>query len=371
MKKVVVTGIGLVTPCGNGKDATWAAVKAGTSGVGRITKFDASRCTAQVAGEVRGFDEYVEANGLLDRKAARHMGLFTRYAVAAAVEAWRDAGYSDEQLPDMKRVGTLIGVGMGGMDVVEGGFKTLFDRGPDRLLPTMIPAMIPNEAAGNVSMRLGAKGPAQTVVTACASSTDALGYALDMIRAGRADVVVAGGAEAVIQEFCTGGFMKMKALCTAFNDEPQRASRPFNLDRSGFVMGEGAGILILESEDHARARDARVYCELAGYGATSDAYHITAPDPSADGAVRAIEIALADAGVEDRSTVDYINAHGTSTHLNDAMETTAFKRVFHAARMGGCGNFYAGADKSTVRTGTISACFCITCDKYRYLCIFL
>ena len=191
MKKVVVTGIGLVTPCGNGKDATWAAVKAGTSGVGRITKFDASRCTAQVAGEVRGFDEYVEANGLLDRKAARHMGLFTRYAVAAAVEAWRDAGYSDEQLPDMKRVGTLIGVGMGGMDVVEGGFKTLFDRGPDRLLPTMIPAMIPNEAAGNVSMRLGAKGPAQTVVTACASSTDALGYALDMIRAGRADVVVA------------------------------------------------------------------------------------------------------------------------------------------------------------------------------------
>ena len=202
MKRVVITGIGLVTPCGNGTEATWTAVKAGTSGVGRITKFDASRCTAQIAGEVRGFDKYVEENGLLDRKAARHMGLFTRYAVAAAVEAWRDAGYSDEQLPDMKRVGTLIGVGMGGMDVVEGGFKTLFDRGPDRLLPTMIPAMIPNEAAGNVSMRLGAKGPAQTVVTACASSTDALGYALDMIRAGRADVMVAGGSEAVIQEFC-------------------------------------------------------------------------------------------------------------------------------------------------------------------------
>ena len=264
MKRVVITGIGLVTPCGNGTEATWTAVKAGTSGVGRITKFDASRCTAQIAGEVRGFDKYVEEIGLLDRKAARHMGLFTRYAVAAAVEAWRDAGYSDEQLPDMKRVGTLIGVGMGGMDVVEGGFKTLFDRGPDRLLPTMIPAMIPNEAAGNVSMRLGAKGPAQTVVTACASSTDALGYALDMIRAGRADVMVAGGSEAVIQEFCVGGFMKMKALCTAFNEEPHRASRPFNLDRSGFVMGEGAGILVLESEEHALSRNARVYCELAG-----------------------------------------------------------------------------------------------------------
>ena len=328
MKRVVITGIGLVTPCGNGTEATWTAVKAGTSGVGRITKFDASRCTAQLAGEVRGFDKYVEENGLLDRKAARHMGLFTRYAVAAAVEAWRDAGYSDEQLPDMKRVGTLIGVGMGGMDVVEGGFKTLFDRGPDRLLPTMIPAMIPNEAAGNVSMRLGAKGPAQTVVTACASSTDALGYALDMIRAGRADVMVAGGSEAVIQEFCVGGFMKMKALCTAFNEEPHRASRPFNLDRSGFVMGEGAGILVLESEEHALSRNARVYCELAGYGATSDAYHITAPDPSGAGAIEAIRLSLADAGIADGSDIDYINAHGTSTQLNDAMETKAFKEVF-------------------------------------------
>jgi len=327
-RKVMITGIGLVTPCGNGKDATWTAVKAGKSGVGRITRFDASRCTAQVAGEVRGFEEYAEGNGLLDRKTARHMGLFTRYAVAAAVEAWQDAGYTDEIRPDMKRVGTILGVGMGGMDVVEGGFRTLFERGPDRLLPTMIPAMIPNEAAGNVSMCLGAKGPAQTVVTACASSTDALGHALDMIRAGRADVMVAGGAEAVVQEFCVGGFMKMKALCTAFNDDPQRASRPFNLDRSGFVMGEGAGILVLESEEHARARKARVYCELAGYGATSDAYHITAPDPSGAGAAAAIRLSLADAGIADGAEIDYINAHGTSTHLNDAMETKAFKEVF-------------------------------------------
>lgn len=328
MKKAVITGIGLVTPCGNGKDATWEAVKAGKSGIRRITKFDPSRCTAQVAGEVRDFETYAEAGGLLDRKSARHMGLFTRYAVAAAVEAWRDAGYSDDIKPDMKRVGTIIGVGMGGMDVAESGYSVLFDRGPDRLLPTMIPAMIPNEAAGNISIRLGSKGPAQTVVTACASSTDALGYALDLIRAGRADVVIAGGAEAVIQEFCVGGFMKMRALCTAFNDSPERASRPFCLDRSGFVMGEGAGVLIVESEEHARSRGARVYCELAGYGATSDAYHITAPDPSADGAVDAITTALADAGIPTGEEVDYVNAHGTSTKLNDAMETKAFKRVF-------------------------------------------
>ena len=328
MKKAVITGIGLVTPCGNGKDATWEAVKAGKSGIKRITKFDPSRCTAQVAGEVRDFEAYAEAGGLLDRKSARHMGLFTRYAVAAAVEAWRDAGYSDDVKPDMKRVGTIIGVGMGGMDVAESGFSVLFDRGPDRLLPTMIPAMIPNEAAGNISIRLGSKGPAQTVVTACASSTDALGYALDLIRAGRADVVIAGGAEAVIQEFCVGGFMKMRALCTALNDSPDRASRPFCLDRSGVVRGEGAGVLIVESEEHARSRGARVYCELAGYGATSDAYHITAPDPSADGAVDAITTALADAGIPTGEEVDYVIAHGTSTKLNDAMETKAFRRVF-------------------------------------------
>ena len=328
MRKALITGIGMVTPCGNGTAAAWAAVKAGKCGIRRITKFDPSRCTAQVAGEVRDFDEYAEGQQLLDRKAARHMAQFTRYAVAAAVEAWRDAGYSDTEKPDMKRVGTLIGVGIGGIDVMAGGFKTLFERGPDRLLPTMIPAMIPNEAAGNVSMRLGAKGPAQVIVTACASSTDALGHALDLIRTGRADIVVAGGTEAVVGEFCTGGFMKMRALCTAFNDQPERASRPFNLDRSGFVMGEGAAMLIVESEEHARARNARVYCELAGYGATSDAYHITAPDPSGEGAIEAIRLALEDGGMGKGEEIDYINAHGTSTSLNDAMETKAFKAVF-------------------------------------------
>ena len=328
MKKVMVTGIGMLCANGNGKKAVWESIKAGTPGITRITKFDASRCTCQVAGEVKGFQEYAIGGGLLDKREARHMALFAQYAVAAAVEAWRDAGFTDENKPDMDRVGTLIGNGVGGIEVTGENYKTLFERGPDRLSPLAIPELIANEAAGNVSIALGAKGPAQVVVTACASGTDALGFALDMIRAGRADVVVAGGSEAAILEFAVGGFMKMRALATKFNDTPEKSSRPFNADRDGFVMGEGAAVLVLESEEHAKARGARTYCELAGYGATSDAYHITAPDPSSDGAVKAIEIALKDAGVEDRSTVDYINAHGTSTHLNDQMETKAFKRIF-------------------------------------------
>ena len=328
MKKVMITGIGMLCGCGNGKDAVWNAVKSGKSGISRIAKFDPSRCTCQVAGEVKDFQAYAIDGGLIDKREARHMALFSQYAVAAAVEAWRDAGFTEDNKPDMDRVGTMIGNGIGGLDITGDNYKILFDRGPDRLSPLAVPELIPNEAAGNVSIALGTKGPAQVVVTACASSTDALGLAMDMIRAGRADVVVAGGTEASILEFTIGGFMKMKALSTHFNDTPEKSSRPFNADRDGFVMGEGAAVLILESEEHAKARGARIYCELAGYAATADAFHITAPDPSGDGAVKAIDIALKDAGVEDLSTVDYINAHGTSTHLNDQMETKAFKRVF-------------------------------------------
>lgn len=328
MKKVMITGIGMLCANGNGKQAVWDSIKAGTPAITKITRFDASRCSCQVAGEVKDFESYAIEGGLLDKKAARHMARFSQFAVAAAVEAWRDAGYTEENKPDMDRVGTLIGNGIGGLDVTGESYKILFDRGPERLSPLAIPELISNEAAGNVSLAIGAKGPAQVITTACASSTDALGYAMDMIRAGRADVVIAGGTEATILEFCVGGFMKMRALATKFNDAPGKSSRPFNSDRDGFVMGEGAAMLILESEEHAAARGAKVYCELAGYGATSDAYHITAPDPSGDGAVKAIEIALKDAAVEDRTTVDYINAHGTSTALNDAMETAAFKRVF-------------------------------------------
>ena len=328
MKKVVITGIGMLCTNGNGKDAAWANIKAGKPGIGRITAFDPSRCTCQVAGEVKDFEKYAIEGGLLDKRAARHMARFSQFAVAAAVEAWKDAGYTSEQKPDMDRVGVMMGVGIGGLEVTGENYKALFDKGPDRLSPLAVPELIPNEAAGNISIALGTKGPAQVVATACASSTDALGFALDMIRAGRADVMVAGGSEAVITEFTVGGFMKMRALSTQFNATPEKASRPFNADRDGFVMGEGAAVMILESEEHAKARGAKVYAELAGYGATSDAYHITAPDPSGLGAVKAIEIALKDAGVTDKSTVDYINAHGTSRHLNDQMETKAFKQVF-------------------------------------------
>ena len=328
MKKVMITGIGMLCASGNGKAAAWPAIKAGKPGIGRITQFDASKCTSQVAAEVKDFQAYAIDSGLLDRKSARHMARFSQFAVAVAKEAWSDAGYTDENRPDMNRVATIFGVGIGGIEVTGESYKTLFDRGPDRLSPLAVPELIPNEASGNVSIAIGAKGPCQVVTTACASSTDAIGFALDLIRAGRADVVIAGGSEATIVEFTIGGFMKMKALSTHFNDTPEKACRPFNADRDGFVMGEGAACLILESEEHAKARGAKVYAELAGYGATADAYHITAPDPSGDGAVRAIEIALADAGVTDRSEVDYINAHGTSTHLNDQMETKAFKRVF-------------------------------------------
>ena len=325
MKKVMITGIGMLCASGNGKDAAWANIKQGKPGISRITKFDPSRCTSQVAGEVKDFEKYAIEGGLLDKRAARHMALFSQYAVAAAVEAWKDAGFQNE---DMDRVGVLIGNGVGGLDVTGDNYKVLFDRGPDRLSPLAVPELISNEAAGNVSIALGAKGPAQVISTACASSTDALGFALDMIRAGRADVVIAGGTEAAILEFAVGGFMKMRALSTGYNDTPETACRPFTKGRDGFVMGEGAAVLILESEEHAKQRGAAVYAELAGYGATSDAYHITAPDPSGTGAIKAIEIALKDAGVTDKSTVDYINAHGTSTHLNDQMETKAFKTVF-------------------------------------------
>ncbi|MBO5940241.1 MAG: beta-ketoacyl-ACP synthase II [Kiritimatiellae bacterium] len=328
MKKIVITGLGMVTPVGNGKDATWNALKAGKCGIGRITKFDPSRCTCQVAGELKDFDAYLAEKGYVDRKAARHMDPFSIYGVAAAVEAWKDAGFTDDNKPDMDRVATIIGNGIGGMKTNGESWKTLFDRGPDRLSPLAIPELIANEGAGNISMALGAKGAAHVVVTACASSTDALGVALDALRAGRADVVVSGGTEATIDEFAVGGFMKMRALATQFNDCPERSSRPFNADRNGFVMSEGAAMLVLETEEHAKARGARIYCELAGYGATSDAYHITAPDPSGAGAVKAIKLALKDAGVEDLTTVDYINAHGTSTNLNDVMETKAFKEVF-------------------------------------------
>ena len=369
MKRVMITGIGMLCASGNGKNAAWPAIKAGKPGIGRITNFDASKCTSQVAAEVKDFQSYAIDSGLVDRKSARHMARFAQFAVAVAKEAWGDAGYTEENRPDMTRVATIFGVGIGGIEITGENYKTLFDRGPDRLSPLAVPELIPNEAAGNVSIAIGAKGPCQVITTACASSTDAIGYSMDLIRAGRADVVIAGGTEGCIIEFTVGGFMKEKALSTSYNDTPETACRPFTKGRDGFVMGEGAAALILESEEHAKARGARIYAELAGYGATADAYHITAPDPSGEGAIRAIEIALADAGVSDKSTVDYINAHGTSTHLNDQMETKAFKTVFgdegakkisisstksmHGHLLGGAGAIEAAITALSIKEGFV------------------
>jgi len=327
--KVVITGLGVISPVGNTIDEMWTNIQNGVSGLCRTTKFDPARVDSKVSGEVKNFD----VSKYVDPKEARRMGLFTQYALAAAKQAWQDAGLADGGA-DPERVAVMVGNGIGGKEVDEEGYHTLFDRGPGRLSPMLIPKLIANEAAGNISIALKAKGAAHTVVTACASGTDALGMALDMIRAGRADVIIAGGTEATITEYCVGGFCSMKALSTKYNDTPEKACRPFDAGRDGFVMGEGAAMLILETEAHAKARNARVYAEFAGYGASGDAYHLTAPDPEAAGAVRAIKAALKDAGlgIED---VDYVNAHGTSTPLNDPMETKAIKAVFgeHARRL--------------------------------------
>jgi 3-oxoacyl-[acyl-carrier-protein] synthase II len=327
--KVVITGLGVISPVGNTVDELWASIRAGVSGIGRTTRFDPARVDSKVSGEVKNFDvtQYVEA------KEARRMGLFTQYALAAAKQAWRDAGL-DAVKPDPERVAVMVGNGIGGKEVDEDAYHVLFERGPGRLSPMLIPKLIANEAAGNISIALQAKGAAHTVVTACASGTDALGMALDMIRAGRADVVIAGGTEATITEYCVGGFCSMKALSTKYNDTPEKACRPFDAGRDGFVMGEGAAMLIIESEQHARARCARVYAEFAGYGVSGDAYHLTAPDPEAAGAIRAITLCLKDAGLKPED-IDYVNAHGTSTPLNDPMETKAVKAVFgeHARRL--------------------------------------
>ncbi len=320
--KVVITGLGVISPVGNTVDEMWTSIRNGVGGIGTTTKFDPSRVNSKVSGEVKNFD----VSKYVDPKDARRMALFTQYGVAAAKQAWQDAGLEGSGV-DPTRVGVMIGNGIGGKEVDDDGYHVLFNRGPNRLSPMLIPKLIANEAAGNISIALNAQGAVHTLVTACASGTDAIGQAMDMIRAGRADVMVAGGTEATITEYCVGGFCSMKALSTKYNDTPEKACRPFDAGRDGFVMAEGAAIVILESEAHAKARQARMIVEVAGYGASGDAFHLTAPDPEASGAVRAIKMALADAGLA-LEDVDYVNAHGTSTPLNDPMETKAIKTVF-------------------------------------------
>ena len=337
-KKVVVTGMGAICPIGNTVEELCASLKAGKSGIGPITQFDTTGFDVTIAGEIRDFDPSL----WMDKKEARKMARFTQFAVVAAAQALTDAGLMGEANAEGKRpvksdpdrTGVVMGNGIGGFEIVTESYKKLFDAGPKRMLPLTVPMMIPNEASGNISMMFGIRGPAFTQVTACASGTDALGQALDMIRAGRCDVIVAGGTEATIVPFAVGGFQMLKALSTKRCNEPTKASRPFDADRDGFVIAEGSGVLILESEEHAKARGAKIIAEFAGYGASADAYHITAPDPTGNSGANAVKWAIADAGLKPED-IQYYNAHGTSTEINDPTETKMLKMVFgdHAYKM--------------------------------------
>jgi 3-oxoacyl-[acyl-carrier-protein] synthase II len=320
-RRVVITGIGLVSPLGLDAPTTWAALLAGKSGVGPITKFDAQAMSSRIAGEVRGFDPLAH----LEKKEVRKMDTFTHYAIAASREALSDAGFTIDA-GNAERVGVHIGSGIGGLPLLEQTHREMLERGPRRISPFFIPGMILNMAAGNVSILVGAKGPNVSLATACATGTHAIGESLRLIREGYADAMIAGGTEAVITPLAVGGFCAMKALSTR-NEEPERASRPFDADRDGFVMGEGAGICLLEERELALARGARVYAELVGYGLSGDAYHMSAPSLDGDGAIRAMRGALADAQTEP-AEIDYINAHGTSTPAGDRVETMAVKSVF-------------------------------------------
>jgi 3-oxoacyl-[acyl-carrier-protein] synthase II len=327
-RSVVITGLGAVTPLGNTARAFWQALIAGKSGIGPVTRFDASRLPTRIAGEVRGF----KPEPFMDLKEARRSDLFVQYAAGAAQEAILDAGL-DRNPVRPERIGAIIGTGIGGIGTLEAQHKNMLEKGPSRISPFFIPMMIANMASGFVSIRWNMKGPNLATVSACSSGANAIGDALDFIREGRADAMVCGGAEATLTELCFAGFTSMKAMSTR-NDEPERASRPFDRDRDGFVMGEGAGVVVLEEESHAQKRGARIYARMIGYGVTADAYHITAPDPEGDGAARAMAAALEDGGLRPEE-VGYINAHGTSTPLNDKTETAAVKTVFgaHARRL--------------------------------------
>lgn len=328
MRRVVVTGIGVVSPLGIGVDVFWKALINGTSGVGRITRFDTTGHGCQIAAEVKGFDPLQ----WIDKKEVKKMDTFVRYALAAGLMAVEDAHLkvSDGR---QDRVGVLVGTGMGGIIMLVEQYIVLVEKGPDRVSPFFIPGIIPNMASGRLSMHLGAKGPNSCVSTACATGNHAIGDSLRIIQRGEADVMLAGGTEAVISTLCIAGFNNAKALSTR-NDEPERASRPFDKERDGFVMGEGACVLVLEALDHALDRGAPIYAEVVGYGMSGDAYHVTAPAPEGEGAVQSMEGAIRDAGIPPEA-VDYINAHGTSTPYNDANETLAIKRVFgdHAYRI--------------------------------------
>jgi len=327
-KRVVITGLGIVCPIGIGVDEAWKAAVEGKSGIVPITQFDASLLPARIAGEVKGFDPapYIEY------KEIKKMDRFIHFAIAASDMALKDSGFkiTDE---NAERVGVVIGSGMGGLPAIEHYHRIYLEKGHKRISPFFIPMIIINLASGNVSIMFGAKGPNSSVVTACATGNHAIGDAYEIIKRGDADAMIAGGAESCITHLGIAGFCAVKALSVR-NDEPEKASRPFDIDRDGFVMGEGAGVLILESLESALSRNAKIYAELIGYGMSSDAYHITAPAPQGEGAARCMKMALKKAGIEPEK-IDYINAHGTSTKYGDELESAAVKTIFgeHAYKL--------------------------------------
>ena len=326
--RVVVTGIGLVTPVGLNSESTWNSLVEGRSGIDYISLFDAEGYESRIAGEVDNFD----ASAALGRKEAKRLDRFSQFACVAALEALEHANLNMEK-EDADRVGVLIGSGVGGIITISDQHKILLKRGPKRVSPFLVPMMLGDMASGQVSMMIGAKGPNFSTVSACATGADSIGEALEMIRRGRADVVIAGGTEAAICEIGVAGFNSCMALSTR-NEDPQGASRPFDSDRDGFVLGEGAGLLVLESLEHAEKRGANILAEMSGYGASSDAHHVTQPHPDGEGAARAMKWAIEDAGITP-DKVDYVNAHGTSTPLNDKYETIAMKRMYgdHAYKL--------------------------------------
>ena len=326
--RVLVTGSGVISPIGNDTELFWKNLTAGVSGAAPITRFDATGLETHFACEVKGFT----TEGIIDRKDAKRMDRFVQYAVAASHEAIRKAGL-DLDTENLERVGVILGSGIGGMETFEAQHRTMLERGPGRVSPFFIPMMISDMAAGQVSIQFGLKGPNFCTVSACASGAHAIGEALRLLRAGDADVILAGGTEATITPMALSGFGNARTLSTR-NDDPQRASRPFDQDRDGFVIGEGAGVVVLETEDHARRRGAPLLCELNGYGASADAFHMTAPSTDGDGAARAMRRALEDASLA-ADEVQYINAHGTSTPTGDPIEVAAVKRVFgeHARKL--------------------------------------
>lgn len=352
-RRVVVTGLGAVTPIGNTVEEFWAGIRAGKVGIGEITRFDTTDYKVKVAAEVKDF----VAKERMDFKAARRMEPFSQYAVAAALEAYEDSGL-DIGKEDPFRAGVIVGSGIGSLQEVEREYEKILSRGPSRVNPLMVPLMISNMAAGNISIQLGFKGKCTSVVTACATGTNCIGDALRAIQYGDADIMLAGGTESCICPTGVAGFTSLTALSTS--TDPMRASIPFDKDRNGFVLGEGAGVVILEELEHAKNRGAKIYAELCGYGATGDAYHITSPAEDGSGAAKAMTLAMEEGGVTP-AEVDYINAHGTSTHHNDLFETRAIKAAFGEA----AGDVVINSTKSMIGhlLGAAGGVEFITCVK--------